>query len=157
MRRASPHKLIPWRVVMSALTNTHRPTVRENLQRLLREAWHKLEQQPLESSALAQRAEHLARCTGENRAWAQSLFVWGVASLYEGETHQAITLLSRALAVYRFLGDEEGQWSCLKAIGLAWGYAGDTVQAFETHAVADRFKRRAEFLARATWLRWFAD
>lgn len=142
---------------MSALTNTHQPTVRENLQRLLREAWHKLEQQPLESSAPAQRAEHLARCTGENRAWAQSLFVWGVASLYEGGTHEAITLLSRALAVYRFLGDEEGQWSCLKAIALAWSHAGDTTQALETHAAANSFKRQAEFSARANWLRWFTD
>ena len=142
---------------MSALTNPYPPTARENLQQLLREAWHKLEQQPQESSAPARRAEHLARCTGENRAWAQSLFVWGVASLYDGETHEAIGLLSRALAVYRFLDDEEGQWSCLKAIALAWSQAGDAVQALETHSLANSFKRQALFLQRAHWLRWFSS
>lgn len=142
---------------MSALTNTHQLDTRENLQRLLREAWQKLALQPPESRAPARRAEHLARCTGENRAWAQSLFVWGVASLYERETYEAITLLSRALAVYRFLGEEEGQWSCLKAIALAWSHAGDAVQALETHAAANSFKRQAEFSARANWLRWFND
>lgn len=90
---------------MSALINPYPPSAHENLQQLLREASHKLEQ-PQESSAPARRTEHLARCTGENRAWAQSLFVWGVASLCDGETHEAIGLLSRALAVYRFLGEE---------------------------------------------------
>lgn len=155
MRPPSRRKLLPWPVVMIALTNTHQPALRDNLQRLLREAWDKLERQPRESAAPARRAEHLARCSGENRAWAQSLFVWGVASLYEGDSQEAIVLLSRALAVFRFLNDEQGQWSCLKAIALAWGYAGDAVQALETHSIANTFNRQAEFASKAGWLRWF--
>ncbi|MCX7784311.1 MAG: hypothetical protein N2318_11800 [Meiothermus sp.] len=141
---------------MSTLTDVHQPTVHENLQQLLRDAWIKLEQQPFEAAALARRAEHLARRTGNNRAWAQSLFIWGVSSLYGGDSHEAIGLLSRALAVYRFLDDEQGQWSCLKAIALAWGYLGDAVQALETHSYTNAFKRQAEFAAKARWLRWFA-
>jgi tetratricopeptide (TPR) repeat protein len=122
----------------------------------LREAWFQLEQQPLEAAVLARQAEHLARRSGDNRAWAQSFFIWGVSSLYGGDNHEAISLLSRALAVYRFLGDEQGQWSCLKAIALAWGYLGDANQALETHAHANAFKRQAEFARTARWLHWFA-
>ncbi|RIH78750.1 hypothetical protein [Meiothermus hypogaeus] len=141
---------------MSTLTDAYQPTERENLQQLLAVAWFKLEQQPLEAAVLARRAEHLARRSGNNRAWAQSLFIWGVCSLYGGDNHEAIVLLSRALAVYRFLDDEQGQWSCLKAIALAWGYLGDAVQALETHSQANTFKRQAEFAGKARWLRWFA-
>ncbi len=140
---------------MSTLTDVHQSTLRENLQQLLTEAWVKLEQQPLEAAVLARRAEHLARRYGNNRAWAQSLFIWGVSSLYEGDSHAAIGLLSRALAVYRFLDDEQGQWSCLKAIALAWGSLGDAVQALETHSQANAFKRQTEFSSKARWLRWF--
>jgi|YNPMSStandDraft_2_1061718.scaffolds.fasta_scaffold16843_1 hypothetical protein len=140
---------------MSALTNKHLPTLHERLRKLLQEAWNKLEEQPSESFAPARQAEHLARCLGQDWAWAQSLFVWGVASLYEGDTHEAIALLSRSLAVFRFLNDEEGQWSCLKAIALAWGCAGDAIQALETHSTANAFSRQAEFVSRASWLRWF--
>ncbi len=141
---------------MSTLTDIHHPTVRESLQQLLRDAWTMLELQPLEAAVPARRAEHLARRKGDNRAWAQSLFIWGVSSLYAGDTHEAIGLFSRALAVYRFLDDEQGQWSCLKAIALAWGYTGDAAQALETHSHANAFKRHAEFAARARWLHWFA-
>ncbi|MCS7067054.1 MAG: hypothetical protein N2Z75_02505 [Meiothermus sp.] len=141
---------------MSTLTDVDQPIVRENLHQLLKDAWIKLEQQPLEAAVLARRVEHLARRYGNNRAWAQSLFIWGVGSLYGGDAQEAIGLLSRALAVYRFLDDEQGQWSCLKAIALAWSSLGDAAQALETHCHANAFKRRAEFAAKAGWLRWFA-
>ncbi len=140
---------------MSTLTDVHQTTVWENLQRLLKAAWVNLELQPLEAAAMARRAEHLARRSGDNRAWAQSLFIWGVSSLVGGDGHDAIALLSRSLAVYRFLGDEQGQWSCLKAIALAWGHLGDTAQALETHSQANAFKGQAEFLREARWLRCF--
>ncbi len=140
---------------MSTLTHTHHPLIRESLRQLLREACIKLELQPLEAALPARRAEHLARREGDNRAWAQSLFIWGVSSLYAGDAHEAIGLCSRALAVYRFLDDEQGQWSCLKAIALAWSYAGDAAQALETHSLANAFEREAEFAARARWLHWF--
>lgn len=143
-------------LVMSTLTDVRQPTVRESLLKILKDAWVNLEQQPLEAAALARRAEHLARRHGDNRAWAQSLFIWGVSSLYGGDGHEAIALLSRALAVYRFLNDEQGQWSCLKAIALAWGYLGDAAQALETHSHANAFKRQAEYANKARWLHWFA-
>jgi len=141
---------------MSALTNLHQPNMRENLRKLLHEAWTKLEEQPLESTVPARRAEHLARSMGENRGWAQSLFIWGVARLHAGEAQEAILLLSRALAVYRYLSDDEGQWSCLKAIALAWDHAGDAAQAQKTHSAANSFRRQADYSSRARWLRWFA-
>lgn len=71
--------------------------------------------------------------------------------------HEAIGLLSRALAVYRFLDDEEGQWSCLKATGLARSHTGEAVQALETHPLANSFKRQDLFLQNANWLRWFSS
>ncbi len=137
------------------MTDIHKTTMCENLQSLLREAWIKLEQQPLEAALPARRLEHLARRSGDNRVWAQSLFIWGVSSLYAGDAHESIALFSRALAVYRFLGDEQGQWSCLKAIALAWGNSGDAAQALETHSHANAFLRQAEFSAKARWLHWF--
>ncbi len=140
---------------MSTLTHIH-PTVPESLQQLLSDAWTLLERHPLEAAVPARKAEHLARRKGDNRAWATSLFIWGVSTLYGGDTPQSLVLFSRALAVYRFLDDEQGQWSCLKAIALAWGYAGDAAQALETHSQANAFKRHAEFAARARWLSWFS-
>lgn len=73
-----------------------------------------------------------------------------------GGAHEAIALLSRSLAVYRFLDDEQGQWSCLRAIALCWGFIGDTPQALQTHSHANAFPRQAEFAAEARWLHWFA-
>ncbi|MCS7058242.1 MAG: hypothetical protein NZ849_05795 [Meiothermus sp.] len=130
-------------------------TTRERLRQLLEEAWCALEEYPPKASRLACQAEHLARCRSDNRAWAESLFIWGIAHLYEGDSQQAIPLFSRALAVYRFLGDEEGQWGCLRAIALAWARAGETQEALETYHQAQTFPHQAEFAARARWLRWF--
>ncbi|RMH58049.1 MAG: tetratricopeptide repeat protein [Deinococcus-Thermus bacterium] len=131
------------------------PTMRERLKQLLEEAWRVLEEHPPKAGGLACQAEHLARCQSNNRAWAESLFIWGIARLYEGDSHQAIPLFSRALAVYRFLGDEEGQWGCLRAIALAWARAGEPQEALETYRQAQAFPRRAEFAAKARWFRWF--
>jgi tetratricopeptide (TPR) repeat protein len=138
-------------------TQTHHATKPENLQQLLQDAWARLETQPQEALVPARRAECLARRVGDNRAWAHSLFIWGVTSLYSGNTHEAIALFSRALAVYRFLGDEQGQWSCLKAIALCWGFTGDAAQAQETHSQADAFLRQAEYASQARWLDWFCS
>ncbi|WP_027881838.1 hypothetical protein [Meiothermus rufus] len=132
---------------MSTLSNFHKLASRENLEQLLAEAESKLAQAPAQAAEPARRAEHLARRKGNNRAWAQSLFIWGVSQLYSGSIHEALGLFSRALAVYRFLGDEEGQWASLKAIGLAWGYLGDPTQAHDCHAQANAFPRQAEFAA----------
>jgi len=142
---------------MSTLTDNQHLAERENPQQLLKDAWIKLEQEPLQAAGLACRAEHLARCRGDNRAWAESLFIWGLSILHDGNAHEALALFSRALAVYRFLDDEQGQWSCLKAIALAWGYTGDAAQAHKTHVQANAFQRNTEFTARAHWLRWFAS
>ncbi len=142
---------------MSTLSNFHNLVSRENLEQLLAEAESQLAQAPAQAAEPARRAEHLARRKGDNRAWAQSLFIWGVSSLHSGSAHEALELFSRALAVYRFLGDEQGQWASLKAIGLAWGHLGDTAQARDCLAQASAFPRQAEFTARATWLRWFFE
>ncbi|RDI95075.1 tetratricopeptide repeat protein [Meiothermus sp. QL-1] len=99
----------------------------------------------------------MARRMGDNRAWAESLFIWGVVSLYRGEPTEAIPLLSRALAVYRFLEDEGGQWACLRAIALAWERAGDRAQALETLNQAQSLPHQARLTAQARWLRWFED
>lgn len=128
---------------------------KSRLEALLARAWQTLSRDPEGASGPAHEAEHLARRLGDNRSWAQSLLIWGISVLYAGQAREAITLLSRALAVYRFTGDEEGQWGCLVAIAKAWHYLGDPEQASETQAVADRFTHRERFEAGAAWLSWF--
>jgi len=125
------------------------------LESLLAQAWQALNQSPESSSGLAREAEHLARRLGDNHNWAHSLLIWGASALYAGQAQEAITLLSRALAVYRFTGDEQGQWSCLMAIARAWTHLGEVEQAHETQAVAHGFPQHEDFSAQAAWLRWF--
>jgi hypothetical protein len=129
--------------------------MRERLRHLLMQGWKALDQNPVAATPVAREAESLARNLGDNATWAQSLLIWGIAALYEGQAYQAIELLAQSLAVHRFLGDEEGQWYCLSAISSAWNHLGDTVQAAETRAVAAGFVGKHTFENAASWLRWF--
>lgn len=131
--------------------------MRQRLEPLLSQAWQTLGRDPEEAAVPARQAEHLARQIGDNHAWAQSLFIWGVSVLYVGQAHDAITLLCRALAVYRFTGDEEGQWNCLTAIAKAWHYLGDPEAATGSQAAAEGFAHHELFATGAGWLEWFRD
>ncbi len=131
--------------------------MKHRLESLLSQAWQTLGHDPNAAGIPARQAEHLARQSGDNHAWAQSLFIWGVSVLYEGGGHEAITLLCRALAVYRFVGDEEGQWSCLSAIAKAWHYLGDAEEAVSSQAAANAFTHHELFETAATWLDWFRE
>lgn len=130
-------------------------SLNERLERLLAQGWQALDQNPLQAAPMAREAEHIARVISDNKAWAQSLLIWGIASLYEGRPEDAITVLAQSLATYRFLGDQEGQWYCLSAIARAWHYLGDSVQAAETRALAAGFAHKEVFEHSASWLRWF--
>lgn len=127
----------------------------ERLHQRLGQAWQLLEKNPHQAGQAAREVEHLARTVGDNRAWADGLFIWAVGSLYAADTSEAITLASRALAVYRFLGHPQGQWSCLSLIATAWRYLGDGKQAQESHRQATFVLENASFEQRAIWLKWF--
>jgi hypothetical protein len=127
----------------------------ERLQQRLGQAWQLLEKSPVQAGNMAREVEHLARTLGNNRAWADGLFIWSVSSLCAADAPEAITLASRALAVYRFLGHTQGQWSCLTLIALAWNYLGDTAQAAESQRQADFTLGNTTFQQKTDWLKWF--
>lgn len=146
---------LPLGEVVSTLPETDTNFPRERLQHLLSRAWQLLECSPLEASAPAREAELLARRIGDNRSWAHSHLIWGVSSLYGADAHEALTLFSRALAGYRFLGDEQGQWWCMKAMTYAWRFLGDGVQSREIETLIQQFADWPTYAASAAWLRWF--
>ncbi|MER3554196.1 MAG: hypothetical protein C4331_07570 [Meiothermus sp.] len=141
----------------STPTHSSSETLKSRLEASLSQAWQTLGRDPEAAAAPARESEHLARQMGNNHGWAQSLFIWGVSALYAGQAHDAITLLGRALAVYRFVGDEEGQWNCLSAIAKAWHYMGDTEEALATQAAAASLPHHELFATGATWLEWFRE
>lgn len=114
-----------------------------------------LEHNPLEAIPPAREAELLARRIGDNRSWSHSHLIWGISSLYAADAHEALNLLSRALAGYRFLGDEQGQWWCMKAMAYAWQFLGDGLQSKEIESQTRQFADWPTHAASALWLRWF--
>ncbi len=127
-------------------------TQEERLSALLSKGWAQLNNSESEVAKTGREAEHLARIQGDNSAWAQSLFLWGVGSLVMDSNHASIELLSKALAVFRFLDDERGQWNCLIAIARAWRKLGDLEQALETEAQANTFENKDIYRSSSEWL-----
>ena len=137
------------------LSYTEVANTSERLQSRLKQAKHLLEHNPIQAAGSAREVEHLARTLGNNEAWADGLFIWSVSSLASADASEAITLASRALAVYRFLGHTQGQWSCLTLISLAWNYLGDSDQSRESQRQADFVANHSSYTKSATWIRWF--